>query len=62
MSAEQADAVVAMLELDSEVALALQEIPLRGSLNQDVPTDPTIYRIHEVSTGYTKLRRSTTLS
>jgi cyanate lyase len=33
MSAEQADAVVAMLELDSEVALALQEIPLRGSLN-----------------------------
>jgi hypothetical protein len=52
MSAEQADAVVDMLELDSEVALALQEIPLRGSLNQEVPTDPTIYRIHEVTQVY----------
>ena len=52
MSAEQADAVADMLELDSEVALALQEIPLRGSLNQDVPTDPTIYRIHEVTQIY----------
>ena len=28
MSAEQADTVVDMLDLDSEVALALQEIPL----------------------------------
>lgn len=46
MSAEQADTVVDMLDLDSEVALALQEIPLRGSLDQDMPTDPTIYRIH----------------
>mgnify|MGYP003577140959 CR=1 FL=1 len=46
MSAEQADTVVDMLDLDSEVALVLQEIPLRGSLDQDVPTDPTIYRIH----------------
>ena len=52
MSAEQADAVVAMLELNSEVALALKEIPLRGSLNKDVPTDPTIYRIHEVTQVY----------
>jgi cyanate lyase len=52
MSAEQADTVVDMLDLDSEVALALQEIPLRGSLDQDVPTD-------SISTGYTKLRRST---
>ena len=46
MSAEQDDTVVDMLDLDSEVALALQEIPLRGSLDQDMPTDPTIYRIH----------------
>jgi cyanate lyase len=52
MSAEQADAAVDMLELDYEVALALQEIPLRGSLNLDVPTDPTIYRVHEVTQVY----------
>jgi cyanate lyase len=52
MSAEQADTVVDMLDLDSEVALALQEIPLRGSLDQDVPTDSTIYRIHEVTQVY----------
>jgi cyanate lyase len=52
MSAEQADTVVDMLDLDSEVALALQEIPLRGSLDQDVPTDPTIYRIHEITQVY----------
>ena len=53
MSTEQADAAVDMLELDYEVALALlQEIPLRGSLNQDVPTDPTIYRVHEVTQVY----------
>ena len=52
MSTEQADAAVDMLELDYEVALALQEIPLRGSLNLDVPTDPTIYRVHEVTQVY----------
>jgi cyanate lyase len=52
MSAEQADTVVDMLDLDSEVVLALQEIPLRGSLDQYVPTDPTIYRIHEITQVY----------
>jgi cyanate lyase len=52
MSAEDADTVVDLLELDSEVAEALQEIPLRGSLEQDVPVDPTIYRIHEVTQVY----------
>ena len=38
--------------LDGEVARALQEIPLRGALDHDVPTDPTIYRIHEVTQVY----------
>ncbi|MCA1731707.1 MAG: cyanase, partial [Actinobacteria bacterium] len=52
MSAEQAETVVDLLDLDSEVARALQEIPLRGSLDQDVPVDPTIYRIHEVTQVY----------
>jgi cyanate lyase len=52
MSAEEADTVIDLLELDSEVAEALQEIPMRGSLDTDVPTDPTIYRIHEVTQVY----------
>ncbi len=52
MSAEDADAVVDLLDLDSEVAQALQEIPMRGSLDQDVPVDPTIYRLHEVTQVY----------
>lgn len=52
MSAEEADTVVHLLDLDSEVAEALQEIPMRGSLGTDVPSDPTIYRIHEVTQVY----------
>jgi len=52
MSAEEADTVVDLLDLDSEVGEALQEIPLRGALEHDVPTDPTIYRIHEITQVY----------
>ena len=52
MSAEEADVVVDLLELESEVAETLQEIPLRGSLDSDVPVDPTIYRIHEITQVY----------
>src|SRR5215210_1490250 len=52
MSVEQADAVVDLLDLDPEVGQALQEIPMRGSLEGDVPVDPTIYRIHEVTQVY----------
>ena len=52
MSPEEADVVVDLLELEPEVAEALQEIPLRGSLDSDVPVDPTIYRIHEITQVY----------
>ena len=52
MSSEEADVVVDLLELEPEVAEALQEIPLRGSLDSDVPVDPTIYRIHEITQVY----------
>jgi cyanate lyase len=52
MSSEEADTVVDLLELSSEVAKALQQIPLRGSLDSDVPVDPTIYRIHEITQVY----------
>src|SRR5215210_7325359 len=52
MSAEQADAVVDLLDLDPEVGQSLQEIPRRGALDHDVPVDPTIYRLHEVTQVY----------
>jgi cyanate lyase len=52
MNAEEADAVVDLLDLDDEVARALQRFPTRGSLETDVPTDPTIYRIHEITQVY----------
>lgn len=52
MSAEEADAVCSILGLDAEVASVLQEIPMRGSVGRDVPTDPTIYRIHEITQVY----------
>ena len=52
MNAEEADAVVELLDLDDEVAGALQRFPMRVSLETDVPTDPTIYRIHEITQVY----------
>ena len=42
-----AEVVGDKLELSAEDVAALQIIPLRGSLD-GVPTDPTIYRFHEM--------------
>ncbi len=52
MTPEEADAVVSLLDLPPEVADALQEFPMKGSLDSDVPTDPLIYRFHEVTQVY----------
>ncbi len=52
MPTEVAETVVDLLGLDAEVSKALQEIPMRGALETDVPTDPTIYRIHEITQVY----------
>jgi cyanate lyase len=52
MSVEDAEQVVDILGLDQEITAVLQEIPMRGSLDTDVPTDPTIYRIHEITQVY----------
>jgi cyanate lyase len=52
--ATTAEAVVDLLALpggDDAVAL-LQEVPMRGSGEQTVPTDPTIYRLYEVLQVY----------
>jgi cyanate lyase len=40
------------LGLDHEFAPILQEPPLKGSLEQQVPVDPLIYRFHEITQVY----------
>ncbi|WP_326834787.1 cyanase [Amycolatopsis rhabdoformis] len=50
--AEKAAKVAAILELEDDVAKALQLQPTRGALDAVVPTDPTIYRFYEVLQVY----------
>ncbi|AOV15945.1 cyanase [Acidihalobacter aeolianus] len=52
MSEDEATAAVALLGLDPSFVAALTECPLKGSLDSDVPTDPLIYRLHEITQVY----------
>ncbi|MHA6259792.1 cyanase [Sporosarcina sp. CAU 1771] len=52
MNADEANKLVALLELDNEVSTSLQQIPLKGSLDTSVPVDPLIYRFHEITQVY----------
>jgi len=52
MTADEANATVMALGLGPEVADALQEIPMKGSLDSTVPVDPLIYRFHEITQVY----------
>jgi cyanate lyase len=52
MSAEEAQKAAEILGLGPHVAQALQQIPTKGSLDQDVPVDPLIYRFHEITQVY----------
>ncbi|MFC4003070.1 cyanase [Prauserella oleivorans] len=52
MSEQQAQAVGQVLELSPEVVEALRAQPMRGALEDAVPTDPTIYRFYEVLQVY----------
>ncbi len=47
LSQEEAATVGRMLELDDDVVRALQMPPYRGTGTQEIPTDPTIYRLYE---------------
>ncbi|MFG2987823.1 cyanase [Streptomyces sp. NPDC048257] len=47
-----AKAVAERLDLDEDAALLLQTIPTRGSIPGGIPTDPTIYRFHEMLQVY----------
>src|SRR6266700_5820805 len=52
MNAEEAEQVITLLGLEPEVATALQDFPMKGSLAEAVPTDPLIYRFHEITQVY----------
>ena len=52
MAADEANAVARVLGLDPDVAAALQEMPMKGSLDSAVPVDPLIYRFHEITQVY----------
>ena len=52
VSADEANAAARVLGLEPEVAEALQEMPMKGSLESAVPVDPLIYRFHEITQVY----------
>src|SRR6266581_3063433 len=52
MSADEATAAARILGLGPEVAEALQEMPMKGSLDSTVPVDPLLYRFHEITQVY----------
>ncbi|GAA2982937.1 cyanase [Streptomyces lactacystinicus] len=49
---ESAKAVAELLGLDEDAALLLQTVPLRGSMPNRIPTDPTMYRFYEMLQVY----------
>ena len=52
LTAEQAAAVGAQLELPAEAVELLQIVPYKGSLPTAIPTDPLIYRFYELVNVY----------
>jgi cyanate lyase len=52
LTAEQAGKVGAMLNLPAEAVEVLQVVPYKGSLPTTIPTDPLIYRFHELINVY----------
>src|SRR5258708_3447037 len=52
MSADEAGKVVKLLGLGQDVQAALRDFAMKGSLPQSPPTDPLIYRFHEIIQVY----------
>jgi cyanate lyase len=52
LTTQQAEALTALLDLPPGAALVLQEPPFRGSLATSPPSDPLIYRLHEMVSVY----------
>ena len=51
-SEEEASKMVELLGLGPDVAEALTECPMKGSLDPVIPTDPLIYRFYEIMQVY----------
>ncbi|MEJ2654570.1 MAG: cyanase [Acidihalobacter sp.] len=47
-----ATAAVGLLGLDAACVAVLTECPLKGSLKSEIPADPLIYRLHEITQVY----------
>lgn len=52
LPADAARTVGAKLDLDEDAILLLQMIPLRGCIDDRIPTDPTMYRFYEMLQVY----------
>lgn len=52
MNAEEVHALVNLLDLDTSISEALQEYPMKGSLDERIPVDPLLYRFHEILQVY----------
>ena len=52
MDGVEAERLTSALDLGSDVAESLQQIPTKGSLEASVPVDPLIYRLHEITQVY----------
>jgi cyanate lyase len=52
MSESESSAATEILGLSKEVKTALMEYPSRGSLQDSIPVDPTIYRFYELIQVY----------
>jgi cyanate lyase len=52
MDPGEAQGLASLLDLGDDVAEALQTIPTKGSLDSTVPTDPLMYRLHEITQVY----------
>ncbi|MDQ0561722.1 cyanate lyase [Rhizobium mesoamericanum] len=52
LPADAAKAVGKKLDLDDDAIALLQTVPVRGSIGNSLPTDPTIYRFYEIVQVY----------
>ncbi|QHC26856.1 cyanase [Streptomyces sp. GS7] len=52
MTKEEAEAAATLLGLSQDAVEAFQLQPTRGTESPSVPTDPTVYRLHEVVQVY----------
>src|SRR5690625_8052999 len=49
---EQAEIIARLFELDENEARWLTQVPYKGSLPTEIPTDPLIYRLYELVNVY----------